>query len=608
MEEKSFRGDEKSNEQKRDKGKTPQGIRKCENKTWNESQRGEWNENDANNQLGEQAIVSMWIHKGIPNKNEEYKTFIQKCSNCLQSRFRESGANDSDRNGWSEPSPDETEAIRQEKKRGLDGPWMDCNTFAALQTLKILPTAPVSLYRYQIQDIERIEQFEGRALLASEMGLGKTMQALMWLAGHANLRPAVIVVPATLKLNWLKHANNWLAEGEVIQVVSGKTNKEIKTFIIGKGEVENGKEIKKNAIIIINYDIAKEWLEVLTKLKPKVVVADEIHYCKNAKAIRTKAISKLAKFCNYFIGLTGTPIENRPVEFFPILNMIRPGLFPSFMDYARRFCAAKQGYWGWDFSGASNLDELHEILKGVMIRRKKEEVLTDLPEKTREIIVLEASKEELQEYRHAENDILAWILENLGSEKAFRAKMAKAIVEINTLKKLAWKCKAKSAIWWIEDFLESDEKLVVFATHHETIDMIKNQFGKICVGIDGRTPVDKRQAIAEKFQSDKSIKIFVGNIKAAGVGIDLFAASNVAFLELGWTPGEHDQAEDRCHRIGQKDNVTAHYLICDSTIETDIISLIESKRNIVNQVIDGKEIKVEENMVWQLLNKLGEKK
>jgi SWI/SNF-related matrix-associated actin-dependent regulator of chromatin subfamily A-like protein 1 len=445
----------------------------------------------------------------------------------------------------------------------------------------IIPGLKKDLFPYQRDGVQFIESHKGNALIGDDMGLGKTAQALAWLQLHPELRPAVIVVPASLKLNWLKEAEMWMADPKV-QILSGtKAN----TPIIGE-------------IVVINYDILFAWLNTLKEIRAKVLILDEVHYTKTPSAKRTKAIKMLKKSIPHLIALSGTPIINRPIEAYTVLSMLDPTM-PSYFKYAQRYCGARHNGFGWDFNGASNTEELHTRLTStIMIRRKKADVLIDLPDKLYSFVPLELKNP--KNYRKAESNFIAWIAENKGADAAKKAGNAEALVEIETLKQVAIAEKMEAAIEWIQNFLEVDGKLVVFANHRSVIEELAKTFPDISVKLDGSTPAKERQAVVDRFQNDDSCRLFIGNIQAAGIGITLTAASNVAFLELPWTPGALVQTEDRCHRIGQKDTVNIHYLLSSGTIEEEIAQMLDSKRKIVDAVLDGTEL-AEESMLSALI-------
>lgn len=437
---------------------------------------------------------------------------------------------------------------------------------------------------FQKYAVSFIDARNGRALIADEMGLGKTVEAIAWMQLHgSSVYPVVIVCPATLKLTWLGEINKFTDLGDDVEIIEGKT-----PYALTK------------PIAIINYDILWDWVGYFDdEFKPKLVIADEIHYCKSRgfgfktikgkkkKTVITKrsaSLEILAKHTQYFIGLTGTPILNRPIEIYNPLKMIKPTLFPNFRQFAYRYCAPSFNGFATEYKGASNTIELNQILtKEVMLRRKKEDVLKELPPKTRALVPLEIDN--MQEYRRAEKELIEYLHE-IDPEKAKRAKRAKTLAQINTLRSLAVRGKMKQVSDWISDFIEND-KLVVFAHHHETIDLLMDRFKSVAVKLDGRESKANRKEKEDKFQNDESVRLFIGQIQAAGVGITLTAASNVAFVEYPWSPGIYVQAEDRCHRISQEDNVTVWNLIAENTIERSIAVLLEEKARTVSSIIDG---------------------
>ena len=435
---------------------------------------------------------------------------------------------------------------------------------------------------FQRQGVEFLEQRNGKALIGDEMGLGKTIQAIAYLQLHPEKRPAIIVCPNPLKLNWLKEIHAWISAPDV-QVLGGK---------------DPSMPIVSD-ILIINYDVLNDWTDKLKDTRPQVVITDECHYYKNNQAKRTKAVKKLCKGVPHMIALSGTPIVNRPIEGFNALKVIDDTIVPSFWKFVQRYCGATHNGFGWDFTGATNTDELHEKLTNtVMIRRKKEDVLTDLPAKVYGTIPFEISNQ--KEYKRAKNDFIQYITETKGKKAADRANNAEVLTKIGTLKQVAVRGKMKQTKNWIHNFIESNGKLVIFAVHKKIIDGLMEEFGDKAVKIDGSVSGQKREETVEQFQNDESIRLFVGNIQAAGVGITLTAASNVAFLELPWTPGEVRQATDRVHRIGQQESVNVYYLIASGTIEEDMAELIDKKQKTLDKVLDGKETE-DESLLTELI-------
>ena len=430
------------------------------------------------------------------------------------------------------------------------------------------------LFLYQRTGVAFLEAKNGRALIGDDMGLGKTIQAIAWLQMHPEVRPVIIICPASVKLNWAKEIRNWMGAGDnKIEIIEGQT-----PYIL------------HGSLLLINYDLVHYWLPTLVNYDPKAVILDECQMIKSNKTKRTKAVQDLGKHARHLIALSGTPIVNRPIEFYNIIQLLNRDLFPNWLYYTQRYCNRKHNGFGWDVSGASNTEELHEILsESIMIRRSKQEVLTDLPDKIRSFIPIELHPEGREAYEEAEDNFIAWMQTYRGKEAAERASMAEALTEIEVLKQVAANAKIPQTTEWIDDFLDSGQKLVVFCTHRTFVKALANRYGKKAVTLDGQTPPKSRQQVVDQFQTDPSCQLFIGNIKAAGVGITLTAASNVALLELPWTPGELVQAEDRCHRIGQKDTVNVYYLLAEHTIEEKVASLLDKKRKVLDSVLDGVE-------------------
>lgn len=469
----------------------------------------------------------------------------------------------------------------------------------------IVPGLKGTLRPFQQQGVAFLEKKNGRGLIADEMGLGKTIQALAWLQLRKEIRPAVIVVPATLKFNWQEECEKWV-ENPKVQVLQGKAD----TPLYGE-------------IIIVNYDILPNttqkiplangknriseikgtgWADRIKKINPKVIIVDEAHKFKNNTARRTKAVKALAKTAKHFIALTGTPIKNRPLEIYNAISIIDPLIAGTEKAFKFRYCDAKHNGFGWDFSGSSNTQELHDkLINSIMIRRKKIDVLPELPAKVRSFIPMALTN--TKEYNRAEADFINWVSINKGLKAAERAGRAEQLSKVGALKQLAAKGKQKGAIDWVNDYLEVNDKLVLFAVHKKTVTALMTKLKKFNpVKIDGSVSAINRDKAVKSFQNDSKCRVFIGNIAAAGEGITLTAASAVAFIELPWAPAELDQAEDRVHRIGQKaDSVNIYYLLAKGTIEQKISKLLDEKRKVMDAVLDGKDTKIE-NLLNELID------
>jgi len=408
-------------------------------------------------------------------------------------------------------------------------------------------------YPFQKQVLNEIDWFRGRCLLALEQGLGKTLISLWWLKRREAI-PVIVVCPGTVKFVWQYESQR---VGLSCEVISGRS-----PYRLGSADVT-----------VINYDILLYWLNYLER-NYKCLIIDECHYIGNHRAKRTRAVKRLAAGIPYVLALSGTPVLNRPYELHTTLSILCPKLFPSRWEFLQRYCHPVLTPWGWQYKGVSNVEELHSILtRRVMIRRRKEEVLDSLPPKIRSTIPIPIS---VQDYHQ--------LLRNLRSNNE-RGEVSKAQSLIQEVARL----KLNGAIEWIRNLLDTTgEKVVIFGVHKEIIESLCSALHSYgCVKIDGDTPMEKRSEIVSQFQHVPKVRVFVGNVLAAGTGITLTASSNVLFVELPWRPSDILQAEDRCHRIGTHRPVWVYYLVAQGTIEEKICRIIEKKQNIINSVIDG---------------------
>ena len=429
-----------------------------------------------------------------------------------------------------------------------------------------------------------------RALLADEQGLGKTIEALATLEADSAY-PAVVVCPASLKLNWLRELERWLPDRDVQTLVgtgSGRSNAAPSCLPAGAD------------ITVVNYDIVASRLDELRSLEPRALVLDESHYCKNAAAKRTRAVQQLSAVVPHdglVLALTGTPVMNRPSELISQLRILgRLGDFGSGAQFGKRF------------RGPDAHLRLHWHLRSrCFVRRLKVDVLPQLPAKTRAIVPVELDNE--PEYRLAERDLVAWLQSQPLDLGELRAKVAAALraerlVRLNALKLLAARGKLAAALAWIHDFCSSGERLVVFAHHREIQRALLGRFPS-ALHILGEDSHAARDAALRAFQAPDGPEnqLLVCSIEVAGQGLTLTRSSNVVFLELDWTPAKHDQAEDRCHRIGQEDSVNASYILAAGTIDETISTLLERKRAVIGAVTDGREDD-EEGVVDALVREL----
>lgn len=444
------------------------------------------------------------------------------------------------------------------------------------------------LFPHQREGIRFLQRRKGRALIAHDMGLGKTATALGWLKHHPELRPVVVICPLSVRQTWKNEITTWLGETAFLPVGSladGASYDNQPFIVIHYNILAGDSEVDKSTHRIVIGEAS--WLTWLMALHPKCIIIDEAHLTRNTSAMMTKATKAICRGVKHVIALTGTPVVNRPIEAYNVLKLLDPKGIPDWPAYTRRYCMGKSNGFAPNYDGANNLDELNAILTGpdgVMLRRRKEDVLKDLPAKIRQFVPLELDNR--TEYLSAERDFVAYLKREGQAEAAVRAKRALAITRINGLRQLAAKGKLKQALDWIEDVVE-DNKLVVFAVHHAVLDAVMAKFEKIAIRFDGSTPPEDRGGIIERFQTDPNCRLFAAQIKSGGVGITLTAASHLAVLEFPWDPGSLVQAEDRCHRIGQTQTVNIYYLVAANTLDEHLARLLAQKQSVLDAMIDG---------------------
>lgn len=430
----------------------------------------------------------------------------------------------------------------------------------------------MKLVPFQHKGIKRLLDLNGRALLADEMGLGKTIQSLWYLKLSPEVRPVLIICPATAKWHWQDEAQDHLRMPSII--LSGQT------------PTRQGLLKDKTKIIIINYDILESWERYLKHKKFKCIILDECHYIKNLTAQRTQAVQRITKGVPHVICLSGTPLTNRPSELFSTLHLISPRGFPSYANYAFQYCNRKFRYGKFDDRGARNLDRLHRLLKStIMIRRTKEQVLKELPKKSRSVIPLDI--EDRKRYETEEQDCISFLSRHTKAKD--RKTKSEGLVKLGKLKRLAAELKFKAVCHWVDNVLEeTDEKIVLFGIHKKLVRALYERYKSQAVLVYGPVQGKKRREAIKRFQNDSKIRVFVGNLIAAGTVITLTAARYAAMFEIDWVPGNHMQAEDRIHRITQTLKVHIYYLVAKGTIEEKLCEMLQRKSKVITQTLDGK--------------------
>ena len=404
-------------------------------------------------------------------------------------------------------------------------------------------------------------------ILADDMGLGKTTSTII-AALETGAKKILIICPATLKINWKREIENY--SDRSIFISEGKTFSTEHDFVI------------------INYDIIKNFHDTKKKDESQViaanfdlVVVDEAHYIKNPTAQRTKLINDIAKNVDRLWLLTGTPMTSRPIDYYNLLNLVDSPTARNWMAYAIRYCQGYQFNAGgrkiWNVTGASNLEELRDRTSGTILRRLKEDVL-DLPDKIITPVYLRLKS---KMYEEIMGEYYDWYDKNPEESKSLTVQFTK----LTKIRQVIADEKISQTIELAENIIEQGKKVIIFCNFTDSLNKICEHFGKAAVKVDGAMSKPQRQHSVDSFQESDKIKVFVGNIKAAGVGITLTAAEAVIMNDLSFLPSDHAQAEDRAYRYGQKNNVLVYYPIFENTIEGIIYDILNNKKQVIATVM-----------------------
>lgn len=454
------------------------------------------------------------------------------------------------------------------------------------------------LYPFQSAGVRFLElkiAHSGGAIIADDMGLGKTIQLCAFLARDKERLPALIVCPASVKLNWARQIMIWIDGDTTCVVVEGN----FFSFIDKNGKKQRTKyNINKLSemnvdIVVVNYDLLKKHKEIFINYKFKTFGLDESHYVKESKSGRSQAAREIANSIPRRVLLTGTPVLNRPRELWHQLHIVDPIVWDKFYPFGYKYCDPQTNRWGTTFNGAANLEELHNRVIGhFMVRRRKKDVLKELPDKTVYRTQLEIPTKERKEYDEALRDFKAWALQEGGHEKLEKVLQAEAISRLTTLKRLCAESKTIAVVEHCKEWLDSNEneQLIVFAHHHTVVDALEDAIKKAgftIATIRGGDAVSKRQTAVDAFKNGEA-RVFVASIQAAGTGTDgLQVCQNMKVIERTWRPADMVQAEDRIHRIGQSEPCFVEYLDMENSIDDHMAEIIENKMGIINQIVDG---------------------
>lgn len=452
-------------------------------------------------------------------------------------------------------------------------------------SLKIQP------YPYQLKGIARGLELK-RFMNCDEPGLGKTLQSIATI-NLANAFPCLVICPSSLKINWQRE---WEKFTDKKAMVLTDKVRDTWTFFYQTG---------MHQVFIVNYESLKKYFVQRIKKAEgwtlrdvefrnsinlfKSVIIDESHRCKSASTQQAKFCKGICTGKEWVIELTGTPVVNRPKDLIPQLAILnRMDDFGGYKPFVNRYCSGQRE--------ASNLKELNfNLWKYCMFRREKSLVLTDLPDKIRQVNTCEITNR--KEYMDAERDLIMYLqkYKDADDEKIEKALRGEVMVRINILRQISARGKVRDVIEFVKDFRENGKKIILFCSLHEVVDQLKRYF-PTAVSVTGRDSQDEKQRAVDSFQNNPKADIIICSIKAAGVGLTLTASSNVAFVEFPWTYADCCQCEDRAHRIGQKDSVTCYYFLGRRPIDEKVYRIIQEKKNIANAVTGSTE-DIEENIV-----------
>lgn len=439
---------------------------------------------------------------------------------------------------------------------------------------------------------------KNKCILADDMGLGKTYQSIV-AALETGAEKILIVCPANAKINWFREIANFVPEEDISILKTGHWD--------------------PKKFTIINYDILKNFHTLVDGRKKyhdweihrhlvnenfDLVIMDEAHMVKNPKANRTKIMNQITDNIEKRWLLTGTPIANRPMDYFNLLNLCDSPVTSSWKYYAFRYCDGKKfkkrlksGAMRdiWVTDGASNLEELHERTKSLILRRKKEDHL-DLPPKIVAPYYIEI--DDMNQYHRVFDEYLEW-----AKSEGKRLGAGRHMVELVVLRKYLALEKTKQTIELIEQALENDQKVIVFTNFTHSFDALMKHFGKLAVGHNGKMNGTQKQRSIDRFQEDDNVKIFVGNLVSAGTAITLTKAEIVIMNDLDFVPSNHAQAEDRAFRIGQTKTVNVYYPIAEGTIDEMMFKILEKKRKIIDTVVGDEHISmdIEEDLFGEFM-------
>jgi SWI/SNF-related matrix-associated actin-dependent regulator 1 of chromatin subfamily A len=443
----------------------------------------------------------------------------------------------------------------------------------------------IAPYPYQLVAVEFLNRINGRGIIADEVGCGKTPESILW-ARHKRLTKILVVCPASILYKWERELKRWYPEaGHLVQVI------------------DTGRQPIKKSILVMSYDIMVSREQELCG-KFDLIIYDELTRLKNHKTRRAKSAKQISLGTPYIIGLSGTPIMNRPMELYNILHMLSPKAY-NWYSYANRYClTAEKGY-----QGAKNLEELEDRLRGIMLRRFKREVSDQLPPLTRTMVPLMLTSAQRKVYDRLYDEDPFTIHQEFPGSKGY---FVNSLDWLGAMRQWLERVRAKHVAEWAEDFLDAsdDRKLVIYCGYKSSVVALEDYLYKFgTTKITGDDSNRERQVVIDRWQNSTDERVMLLT-SAGGEGIDLFGkngidCSTILFAGREWSPAIEEQIEGRLDRTGQEYPVEAVYLVMEGTIDEDINTLIEAKRAIVRSAIRLDKVPTVTSDLLSLLEKRG---
>ena len=554
-----------------------------------------------NRYINEQALIKLLIFLKDNSYNFGFINFNKEEFEDLKNQYKE--------------RQNRIRALFSGKKQNLDYSHIDFN---------FLKQAP---FDYQKEAVVFFDKNNGLGILGDEPGVGKTLSSLAYVV--KNKLKTLVICPASLKLNWRNEIERFSNEKAFVfkykpskrKKIKANTKEESLFHIINYESIDSYFKLnhshtcknpkckykfsdhKKKYKICPNCGMEKTVSSRLKKdlspytdnygivLNPSdydLIICDEAHYIKNPASNRTKLVKKIFNTIPKKILMSGTAIKNRTEELFSLLNFIDPKEWDNFHGFGIRYCAGFEGNFGWDFKGASNLDELFQRISPYFLRRLKSDVLKSLPPKTFTVLPIELTDKQEKEYEKIEKGVIE-IVNELGEKEEVEGD-GLFISSLQKLRQYTSAIKAEASIDFLENYVETKQKIVVFCNFVASAKKIYEHFKDHAVIFTGENNSQEKQDAVDKFQNDKNCLIFIGTIGAAGVGITLTEADTTLFVDEAWSPSDNIQAQDRIHRASQKSkHVRILKFICEGTIDEYMEEVLVQKEAIITKVLDGKE-------------------